>query len=165
MDSSQLKEYAGRLLAARSYSVGELRQKLRDKALKKGDVDSLIGKLRDARALDDRRFAEAYASARLENQGHGRHRVLRDLRQRRVPAAIAERVVEEVFESTDEETLVEEFLARKYRNTLLPEFLAEPRNLASAYRRLRYAGFSSAAAIRVLKRHSEQAEQLESFEE
>ncbi|MCP5111512.1 MAG: regulatory protein RecX [bacterium] len=164
LEASQLEGYAARLLAARAYSVAELRDKLRRKAAARADVNPLIKRLTEARALDDERYAEAYASSRLENQGHGRSRVLRDLRQHRVPAAVAERAVGAVFDDTDETELVEAFLARKYRNVVLPEFLAEARNLASAYRRLRYAGFSSGASIAVLKRHSEQAEQLESIE-
>jgi hypothetical protein len=39
--------------------------------------------------------------------------------------------------------------------------LAEPKQLASIYRRLRGAGFSTSASIRVLKRYSEQAEALD----
>ena len=47
----------------------------------------------------------------------------------------------------------------------LSAYLAEPSHLASAFRRLRYAGFSAANSIRVLKRFSQQADELDGSEE
>jgi regulatory protein len=60
--------------------------------------------------------------------------------------------------------LIEDFLKRKYRGKQLGAFLAEEKNLAGAYRRLRYAGFSSGASIRVLKRFAGQPEVLDALE-
>jgi regulatory protein len=114
--------------------------------------------------LDDRRFAESYAAARLENQGLGKMRVLRDLRQRRVAPKLAEQVTEQTYEKTNETELIEQFLKRKYRGKKLGVFLAEEKNLAAAYRRLRYAGFSAGASIRVLKRYASQPEVLDTLE-
>ena len=106
-------------------------------------------------------LAQNFASARLENQGFGKSRVLRDLRQHRVAPGLAEQVTERTFKSTDETELIEAFLKRKFRGKDLGPFLAEEKNLAAAFRRLRYAGFSSGASIRVLKRYASQAEELE----
>jgi regulatory protein len=127
-------------------------------------VDAVLAKLKDLGYLNDRRFAENYAAARLENQGLGKMRVLRDLRQRRVAPQLAEQVTEQTFEKTDETALIEKFLERKYRGKQLRTFLKEEKNLAGAFRRLRYAGFSAGASIRVLKRYASQAEELESLE-
>jgi regulatory protein len=114
--------------------------------------------------LDDKRFAESYAAARLENQGLGKMRVLRDLRQRRIAPQLAEQVTERTYQETDETKLIEDFLKRRYRGKKLGEFLGEEKNLAGAYRRLRYAGFSAGASIRVLKRYARRAEELEGLE-
>ena len=54
-----------------------------------------------------------------------------------------------------------EFIARKFRSYNMIEYLAEPKHLASAYRKLRYAGFSSSVVVKVLKRYSERAEEIE----
>jgi len=156
-----LWQYALRALAGRALSTGELRLRLRRRAEQPSEADTVIARLKDLGFLDDKRLAESYATARLENQGFGRGRVLRDLRQRRVAPGLAEKAVQSAFQGSDEIALIEQFLARKYRKVALPEFLGEPRNLASAFRRLRYAGFTSSNAIRVLKRYSEQAENLE----
>ena len=39
--------------------------------------------------------------------------------------------------------------------------LQDPKHLASAYRKLRYAGFGSSSAIRALKRYADRADELE----
>jgi len=156
--------YALRLLGGRAYSTGELREKLRQRAERPESVDEVLSKLKGMGYLDDRRFAENYAAARLENEGFGKMRVLRDLRQRRVAPNLAEQVTERTFQSTDETELIEAFLKRKFRGKQLSTFLKDEKNLAAAFRRLRYAGFSSGASIRVLKRYASQAEELEGME-
>jgi regulatory protein len=164
LDRDALTNYALRVLAGRSYAIAELRGKLQRKAADAADVEPVLAKLKEAGYLDDRRFAESYAAARRDNEGFGRMRVVRDLRQRRVAPQVAERAVAAAFAETDEAAMIERFLKRKYRSVSLADFLAEDKNLASAYRRLRLAGFSSSASVRVLKRFAERAEELEDSE-
>ena len=78
---------------------------------------------------------------------------------------VARAAVERVYAGTEETALIEEFLRRAYRNVSLAEHLAEPRRLAAAYRKLRYAGFSASASIRVLERYAPQAAELDAAEE
>jgi len=165
LDQEQLTNYAVRALGGRAHSAGELREKLARRAASASDIDVVLGKLREFGYLNDQRFAENFASARLENQGFGKMRVLRELRQRRVAPKLAEQVTEQTFQDTNETDLIEAFLKRKYRGKQLGPFLAEEKNLAAAFRRLRYAGFSSGASIRALKRYASRAEELESMEE
>jgi regulatory protein len=162
--NAELLNYAVRALGGRAHSTGELREKLRRRAERAEDVEAVLAKLKELGYLDDKRFAESYAAARLENQGLGKMRVLRDLRQRRIAPQLAEQVAEKTYQETDETKLIEDFLKRKYRGKKLGEFLGEEKNLAGAYRRLRYAGFSAGASIRVLKRYARQAEELEALE-
>ena len=144
--------------------MGELREKLKKRAAEAGDVETVLAELKEAGYLDDRRFAENYAASRLENQGLGRMRVLRDLRQHRVAPKVAEQATESAYQDTNEPELIRAFLERKYRGKQLGPFLAEEKNLAAAYRRLRYAGFSAGASIRVLKQYSRDAEALDALE-
>lgn len=164
MDQDALWNLALRALGGRAHSAGELREKLRSRAQSPKDVDAVLARLKEAGYLNDRRFAENYAAARLENQGFGKMRVLRDLRQRRVAPQLAEKVAEETFRGSNETELIEQFLERRYRGKILSSFLAEEKNLASAFRRLRYAGFSAGASIRVLKRYASRADELEALE-
>ena len=160
---TELLNYAVRALGGRAHPTGELREKLRRRAERPEDVDAVLAKVKELGYLDDRRFAESYAAARLENQGLGKMRVLRDLRQRRIAPKLAEQVTEKTYQETNEGDLIEEFLKRKYRGKKLGQFLSEEKNLAAAYRRLRYAGFSAGASIRGLQRYAKQAE-LEALE-
>jgi len=153
-----------RALGGRAYSTGELAEKLRSRAERAEDVDAVLKKLKEAGYLDDRRFAEHYAAGRLENEGFGKMRVLRDLRQRRVAGALAEKVTEQAYRDTNESDLIEQFLKRKYRGKKLGTFLQEEKNLAAAFRRLRYAGFSAGASIRVLKCYAQEPEVLDALE-
>src|ERR1700693_5145772 len=161
---TELLNYAVRVLGGRAHSSGELREKLRRRAERAEDVDAVLAKLKELNYLDDQRFAENYAAARLQNQGLGKMRVLRDLRQRRVAPKLAEQVTEQTYQKTNETDLIEEFLRRKYRGKELGVFLSEEKNLAGAFRRLRYAGFSAGQSIRVLKRFANQPEVLDALE-
>ncbi len=164
LDRDKLLNVALRALGGRAHSSGELREKLRRRAQSDADVDAVLSKLKESGYLNDRRFAENYAATRLEGQGLGKIRVLRDLRQRRVAPKLAEQVTEAAYLGTNEADLIEEFLRRKYRGKNLKEFLAEEKNLAGAFRRLRYAGFSAGQSIRVLKRFANQPDVLDALE-
>ncbi len=165
LDYDALWQYAVRLLSARGYSAAALRERLRRRSARAGDVARVVSRLRELGYLDDRKYAELYARLRLENDGFGRARVVKDLIRKKIPQQLAEQVAAAVFEGTEEEELISEFLRRKYRKVSLAEHLADPRNLASVYRRLRYAGFSGTGIIRVLRRYSEHADELDGAEE
>jgi regulatory protein len=164
LDAAVLWDYALRVLGDRAHSSSELRRKLARRAALPSDVTAVMTKLREYGMADDQKFSESFATARLANTGMGRFRVLRDLRAKNVSATVAEKAVAAAFEGTDEDALAENFLLRKYRGKDLPVFLAEEKNLASAYRRLRTGGFSSAASLKVLKRYSQRAAEMDPVE-
>lgn len=165
LDAEALWQYALRALGGRAHSVGELRQKLERRAERAADVAAVLARLKECGFLDDKRYAEAVASWRLDSQGLGKARALNDLRKRRVAPSVAEKAVAKVYDETDEVALIEAFLRRKYRAVALEAFLAEPKNLASAYRRLRVAGFNSSDSLRVLKRFAREPELLDGLED
>ena len=103
------------MLGGRAHSTGELREKLRGKAESAADVDPTIARLKEYGYLNDRKFAENFAAARLENEGLGKTRVLADLSRRRVAPAVAQQTVGKVYEDIDEQALAEEFVRRKFR--------------------------------------------------
>lgn len=161
LDREALMEYAGRALAARAQSVGELRTRLKRRAEHSEDVDAVIHYLKESGYADDQRFAGSFADWRRENQGLGKARVMRDLMARRVAPAVAKAAVEKAYKDSDEGALVEKFLARKYRGKALGALMKDPKQLSSAYRKLLTAGFSGAASIKILKRYAAEAELLE----
>jgi regulatory protein len=164
LDDDGLWTYALRLLAARSYSTGEIREKLRRRAESTSDIDAVLGRLKDSGYLDDRRFAENFAASRLSTEKFGRTRVLQDLRQRRVAPALADRAVRQVYQNVNDEKLIEEWIQRKYRLAPREGLFREDKDLAAAYRRLLRAGFRTGDIVRVLKHFAKDPDLLDSFE-
>ncbi len=164
LDCDALWSYALKVLAGRAHSTGELREKLRRRAERAGDVDDILARLKEHGYLDDRRYAEGFAAARLANEKLGRTRVIQDLRQHRVAPALAESTVRRVYEDVNEEALIEEWVRRKYRLAPREGLFQEDKDLAAAYRRLLRAGFRTGEIVRVLKRFAKNPDLLDSFE-
>jgi regulatory protein len=165
LPARELFEYAVRSLARRGQSSAELRAKLRERAEDPLDIDPAIARLREYGYLDDKRFAEQFATARLENQRFGRARTLNDLRGRRVVAPIVEAAVENAYKDTNEVALVEDYIRRKFRNAPREHLFESDKDLAAAYRRLLRAGFRSGVVIPVLKRFAKNPDLLDGIEE
>ncbi|HWQ53679.1 MAG TPA: regulatory protein RecX [Bryobacteraceae bacterium] len=161
LNAQELFEYAVKRLAARAHSKGELREKLRRKAEHEEDVETVLRRLEEFKYLDDRKFAESYAAARLEDQQLGARRVVRDLRARRVAPSLAEQTVGRVYGNVDEEALIEDYLRRKYHSA---DSFQDQKGLASAYGRLLRAGFTPGLIIRVLRKFTRQPDLLDGFE-
>jgi len=163
-DAAALWEYALRVLGGRAHSTGELREKLRGKAELAADVDPTIARLKEYGYLNDRKFAENFATARLENEGLGKTRVLADLSRRRVAPTVAQQTVGKVYEDVNEAALAEEFVRRKFRMADKETLFQDDKQMASAYRRLVRAGFRSATTIAVLKKFARDPNLLDGFE-
>ena len=165
LERDALLNYAVKTLSSRAMSIGEIKLKLKARAANADDVDEVLSSLKQYGYLNDRSFADTFAASRRDNQSLGSMRVLRDLRVRRVASTVAEQAVKQAFDGRDEVALIEQFLARKYRSAGdLSVYLKDEKKLASAYRRLRTAGYSSGNSIRVLKRYAAMAEELEAME-
>ncbi len=165
LDLNGLMNYAAQALSARAQSLNEMRTRLKRRAAQQEDVVEVLSRLKQAGLMDDSRFADSFANWRRENQGLGKARVVRDLMVRRVAPAVAQKAVDRAYAEVDETGLIESFLSRKYRGKNLGELLREPKHLASAYRKLRVAGFSSGNSISVLKRYAAEADRLAELEE
>ena len=164
LDAESLWSYALKALAGRAHSTGELREKLRRRAEQPSDIDGVIARLKDNGYLDDRRFAEGFAAARLSNDRLGRGRVIQDLRRRRVAPAVAEKTVRDVYEDVDEQALIDEWIRKKYRLAPREGLFQDEKDLAAAYRRLVRAGFRTGDIVGALKRFARNPDLLDSFE-
>jgi regulatory protein len=129
-----------RLLARRPYSVAELRRALERKFAGDAAIPAAIARLRELGYLDDRKFAEHYASSLARNRGFGRFRVRRELKAKLVNYKFIEPAIEQAFEETDESRLLERALAKKIRTLRRPVTRAR---LASLCQSLLRRGFRS----------------------
>jgi SOS response regulatory protein OraA/RecX len=89
---------------------------------------------------------------------------VRDLRQRRVAPALAEKSVSQAYRDVKEEELIEAWVRRKYRLASKENLFQEDKDMAAAYRRLLRAGFRGGDIVRVLKRFARNPELLEEIE-
>ena len=144
--------------------MGEIRTSLLARAMEVSDVEGVLSRLKDYGYLNDARFAESFASARLENEGLGQSRVLRDLRQHRVAPDLAQRTVSKIYAEKDEPALIEQYIRRKYRSAEREGLFETEKELAAAYRRLLRAGFTAGNSIRVLKRFAAKPEMLDEID-
>lgn len=107
---------AAKLLAAKQRSVEELREKLSTtRGATKAMVDEAIERLREYGYLDDAKFAQSYASLRLRERPIGRRRLQRDLWMKKVDKQTVETALDEVFESSPEEELIDRAIAKRIR--------------------------------------------------
>jgi len=128
----RIKARALRLLARREHSVKELGEKLRRKAGSDPDaVRVVIQELADQELVSDRRYAEAYARDAVRLKPRARRLVVGELVEKGVPAPVAGRAVDAVFE---DEEVDDDALARRVAEAYLPRI--EGRPTAARWRRL-----------------------------
>jgi regulatory protein len=113
---TRIFQRAAKLLAAKQRSVEELRERLLEsRGATPPIVDEVIARLREYGYLDDAKFAQSYASLRLRERPIGRRRLERDLSLKKVDKQTASAALDEVFEETPEEDLIELAIAKRIR--------------------------------------------------
>jgi len=121
---------AAKLLAAKQRSVEELREKLSTtRGATKAMVDEAIARLREYGYLDDAKFAQSYASLRLRERPIGRRRLQRDLWWKKIDKQTVESALDEVFESTPEDDLIDRAIAKRIRLRGKPKTREEAKKL------------------------------------
>jgi regulatory protein len=159
----ELFEYAVKCLTARIYSTGDLAAKLRLRAAQIPDVAATIDRLKEIGYVNDERFAESFATARVENDGYGKIRVLNDLRRHRIPGELADAAVEQALDGKSEAELIDAYIERRMPSVAAGGKIEDERKLASAFRRLRRAGFTTGPILDALKRLAVRPEVLDDF--
>jgi regulatory protein len=121
---------AAKLLAAKQRSVEELRERLlAGRGATTAVVEEVIARLRDYGYLDDAKFAQSYASLRLRERPIGRRRLQRDLWLKKIDKQTAETALDEVFEATPEEGLIDRAIAKRVRLRGRPKSREEAKKL------------------------------------
>ncbi len=92
-------------------------------------VDEAIERLREYGYLDDAKFAQNYASLRLRERPIGRRRLQRDLWLKKVDKQTVESALDEVFESTPEDELIDRAIAKRLRLRGKPKTREEAKKL------------------------------------
>jgi regulatory protein len=107
---------AAKLLSAKQRSVEELRERLlAGRGANETIVNEVITRLREYGYLDDTKFAQNYASLRLRERPLGRRRLERDLWLKKVDKQTATTALDEVFDATPEDDLIDRAIAKRIR--------------------------------------------------
>jgi regulatory protein len=121
---------AVKLLATRSRSVAELRERLlENRGANKTIVETVIARLREYGYLDDERFAFGYASLKVRHQPIGRRRLKQSLAIKKVDPAVADEALDLVFAETSEEELIDRAIEKRLRIRGHPKTRAEAKSL------------------------------------
>jgi regulatory protein len=103
------------MLSRRELSETQLRERLRRKDHPPGAIEAAVARLKETRALDDRRVALAAARTEAQVRSRGRAYVLRRLHAIGIADDLADEAVGEVFGALDEQALLERAIARRLR--------------------------------------------------
>ena len=107
-----------------------MRERLREgRSATKAIVESVIERLREYGYLDDARLAHTYASLRVQQRPIGRQRLQRDLWLKKIDKKTADEALDQVFESTPEEELIDRAIEKRIRLRGKPKTRAEAKKL------------------------------------
>ena len=137
-----------RMLARRELSEAQIRQRLARREHTAEAVDAAVERLLAERAIDDRRTAEAIARTQSSFKRRGKLRIRRQIEQAGIAPVTARMVVDEVFESVDQDAQLQASLATRLRGR---ERIADEREFARLYRYLIGQGFEVDTVLRALR--------------
>jgi SOS response regulatory protein OraA/RecX len=147
--AKKLLQKAGRLLARRAYSRGELEAKLRSRAEEK-EIRAVLDRLEELNLLNDEHYAYNFAHCRMRHEGWGPLKVLHALLRHEVASHLAESAIERVRKETGDGPLLQEYLAGYCAKYGLPQDRKAIRKLVS---RLRRRGFQEEVIYSVLRQN------------
>jgi regulatory protein len=138
-----------RMLSRRELSEAQVRQRLARRAYEAAEVDAAIARLKENRSLDDARVAGAIARTETGIRKRGRLRVRRQIEAAGISPALAQRAVDELFDTLDADALLEAALQKRLRGRARIE---DQREYARLFRYLLVQGFESDRIRQVLGR-------------
>jgi len=123
-------QYAVKLLAAKSRSIGELRELLHERGYTdEAAVEAVIERLTEYGYLDDQRYAFGYAALKVRQRPVGRARLERDLIFRKVSSDVVAEALDQVFTETEETALLDLALEKRLRLRGLPRTRGQAKSL------------------------------------
>ena len=137
------------MVARRELSEQQVRQRLARKALDAGDIDAAIARLRDERAIDDARVAEAIARRETSIRRRGKLRVRMQIERAGIEKSVARGAIDSVFAAIDDGEQLEAALEKRLRGRTR---VADDRELQRLHRYLLSQGFEPDRVLQRLER-------------
>ena len=137
-----------KMLARRELSEQQVRQRLARKDYGQDEIDDAIARLREERAINDRRVAETIVRTETGIRKRGRVRVRLQLERAGIATETARAAIDSVFDAIDDDRLLESSLRKRLRGR---EAIADDREFARLFRYLIGQGFESDRVMNALK--------------
>ncbi len=140
------------MLARRELSEAQIRERLARKEFEPDAIDRAVERLREVKAIDDRRVAVSLARTEAQVRTRGRGYVMRRLQSIGIAAEVAKDAADEVFGALDEGALLERALARRLRGPRAR--IQDQAQFRRLLNQLVRQGFRPSAVITALKARS-----------
>ena len=137
-----------RMLGRRELSEQQVRQRLARKEHDPDEIEDAVTRLREERAINDVRVAEAIARTETGIRKRGKIRVRMQLERAGIAKDVAKQALDEVFGALDDEALIEGSLRKRLRGR---ELIADDREFQRLFRYLIGQGFESDIVMRTLR--------------
>ena len=137
-----------KMLARRELSEQQVRQRLARKGHESTDIDDAVARLREERAIDDARVAEAIARTETSLRRRGKVRVRMQIERAGIAKSIARQATDDIFDGIDDDTQIELALKKRLRGRAT---IADDREFQRLYRFLVGQGFEADLVIKTLK--------------
>ncbi|MGH8067074.1 MAG: regulatory protein RecX [Candidatus Entotheonellia bacterium] len=144
------KQQAYRLLAYRSRTSSELRDRLQRRGYTAPIIDEVLCQLASDGYIDDHKIALDWARYRLQAKPLGRRRLSWELQKRGIPSELVEEVLREVYREFDEITLAEQVARKRLGSKELPRSPRERQRYARYLFSLGFEADTVAAALAAL---------------
>src|SRR5258706_3407478 len=143
-----------KMLARRELSEAQVRQRLARREHDGDAIDDAIARLKQERAIDDARVAEAIARTETTVKRRGKMRVRRQIESAGISSAYARSAVDEAFREIDPAALIESALRKRLRPAAS---IRDDREFQRLYRYLIGQGFESDQIVKVLSARNKQS--------
>jgi regulatory protein len=141
--------YALKTLTRRDHSEAELRRKLTGREFSAETVDETVGRLKESRYLDDRRFALNWAESAVRNgRGYG-YRLRFELSRRGIAEELAAEVIAQVNADYGEADTLKALVLKKFPG--FDPFSADERQKRRMIGYLQRRGFSLSAVLQAMR--------------
>src|SRR3954463_11804314 len=137
-----------KMLGRRELSEQQVRQRLARKDYPEDEIDEAVARLRDERAINDQRVAEAIARMETGIRKRGKVRVRLQIERAGIAKDTAKAAIEEVFGAIDGAALLESSLNKRLRGR---ETIADEREFQRLFRYLIGQGFESDRVMQALR--------------
>lgn len=139
------EDSAGRMLAIRGHSIGDLKSKLSRKGFGPESIKAAVSKYRNIGILDDAVYARQRVESMLRRNPAGRSHLIGMLKKKMVDRSLAEQTVDRILAAEDETELAVQSLAKRW-NLIKDLELERARTKAYNYLSRRGISFGSAKA-------------------